>query len=258
MAEAGALSAPSPFTSDKGRKRWFPLESNPDVMNKYIAKMGWPAQAYRFTDVYSTEDWALAMVPQPVLGVVMLFPIKESTEKYREEEAARIKESAEAPNPNLYYMKQTVGNACGTVGLLHCALNASISKGISLDKDCFLHRFWEKTQQLTPAEIAQALHDEDELEEVHEEAAQQGQSDQIAREEKVNTHFVCLTEMDGVLYELDGRKEGPVPHGSTSPDTLLQDACVVVKQFMHRDPGELRQARVFTIVALAPAVTDDA
>lgn len=34
---------------------------------------------------------------------------------------------------------------------------------------------------------------EDELEEVHEEAAQQGQSEQIAREEKINTHFICLT-----------------------------------------------------------------
>lgn len=34
---------------------------------------------------------------------------------------------------------------------------------------------------------------EDELEEVHEEAAQEGQSNQIARDEKVNTHFVCLT-----------------------------------------------------------------
>ncbi|CAN0101751.1 unnamed protein product [Ectocarpus sp. 13 AM-2016] len=95
---------------------------------------------------------------------------------------------------------------------------------------------------------------EDELEEVHEEAAQGGQSDQIAREEKINTHFVCLTEMDGTLYELDGRKESPVPHGSTSPATLLQDACAVVKQFMDRDPGELR----FTIVALAPAATDEA
>lgn len=50
----------------------------------------------------------------------------------------------------------------------------------------------------------------------------------------------CPSEVDGVLYELDGRKDAPVPHGSTSPDTLLQDACAVVKQFMDRDPGELR------------------
>lgn len=49
--------------------------------------------------------------------------------------------------------------------------------------------------------------------------------------------------MDGVLYELDGRKEGPVPHGPTSSATLLQDACAVVKQFMDRDPGELRRGR---------------
>lgn len=58
----------------------------------------------RFTDVYSTEDWALAMVPQPVLGVVMLFPIKDSTEKHREEEAARIRDAAEATSPEVYFM----------------------------------------------------------------------------------------------------------------------------------------------------------
>ena len=36
--------------------------------------------------------------------------------------------------------------------------------------------------------------------------------------------------------------------------TLLADACKVVKQFMARDPGELR----FTIVALAEAGGGDA
>ena len=30
-----------------------------------------------YHDVLSTEDWALAMLPQPILGVLMLFPIKD-------------------------------------------------------------------------------------------------------------------------------------------------------------------------------------
>ena len=29
-------------------------------------------------DVLSTEDWALEMVPRPVIAVLMLFPIKEA------------------------------------------------------------------------------------------------------------------------------------------------------------------------------------
>lgn len=41
--------------------------------------------------------------------------------------------------------------------------------------------------------VANTNRQEDELEEVHEEAAQEGQSEQIARDEKVNTHFVCLS-----------------------------------------------------------------
>ena len=52
---------------------------------------------------------------------------------------------------------------------------------------------------------------------------------------------------DGHLYELDGRKSGPVNHGPSSPDSLLEDATSVVKRFMERDPEELR----FTIIALA-------
>ena len=66
----------------------------------------------------------------------------------------------------------------------------------------------------------------------------------------VDTHFICFTEVGGCLYELDGRKAFPINHGSSSPETMLADACKVVKGFMERDPEEQR----FTIVALAPAV----
>lgn len=56
---------------------------------------------------------------------------------------------------------------------------------------------------------------DDEIEEVHEEAAQEGQSEQIAQGE-VDTHFVCFVEKEGHLYELDGRKSFPINHGPRS------------------------------------------
>ena len=59
--------------------------------------------------------------------------------------------------------------------------------------------------------------------------------------------FFLLRHVDGCLYELDGRKSFPINHGPSSSDTLLEDACKVVRKFMERDPDEVR----FTIVALA-------
>ena len=65
-------------------KHWFPLESNPEVMTQYAGKLGLDTSSdgLWFHDVLSTEDWAFAMVPQPVLGVLMLFPIKENVRLY--------------------------------------------------------------------------------------------------------------------------------------------------------------------------------
>lgn len=49
----------------------------------------------------------------------------------------------------------------------------------------------------------------------------------------MNLHFVCLTERDGRLYELDGNKKQPIDHGKTSKDTFLtvswMSACVYAR-----------------------------
>jgi ubiquitin carboxyl-terminal hydrolase L3 len=50
-----------------------PLESNPEVMNPYIEKLGLRTDLFCFQEVLSTEEWALAMIPQPVLGILMLY-----------------------------------------------------------------------------------------------------------------------------------------------------------------------------------------
>lgn len=52
----------------------------------------------------------------------------------------------------------------------------------------------------------------------------------------------------GQLWELDGRRRGPVPHGPTTPDSLLPDAAAVIKQLISTTPS-----LNFSLVALGPA-----
>lgn len=60
-------------------------------------------------------------------------------------------------------------------------------------------------------------------------------------------HFVCFVNHDGTLYQLDGRKDAPIRHGTTCPDSFLADTAEVIRSsFMAADPSEHR----FTIVAL--------
>ena len=62
-------------------QRWLPIESNPEVMNKFLHNCGLPADKWAITDVYGLDEALLAMLPQPVLSLMLLFPINE---KYKE------------------------------------------------------------------------------------------------------------------------------------------------------------------------------
>ena len=51
---------------------------------------------------------------------------------YEAEERKRIEEKGQEVSPSVYFMRQTIGNACGTVGLLH-ALGNNVDR-LSLSK----------------------------------------------------------------------------------------------------------------------------
>jgi ubiquitin carboxyl-terminal hydrolase L3 len=59
------------------------------------------------------------MIPRPTKAVVLLFPITENYRKDSEAEVKKIQEKGQEVSSNIVFFKQTISNACGTIGLLH-------------------------------------------------------------------------------------------------------------------------------------------
>jgi ubiquitin carboxyl-terminal hydrolase L3 len=239
------------------QQHWLPVESNPETFNNYATKLGLDISQVSFIDVLSTEEWALEMVPSPIYAMACLFPIKEASEAHKaSEEALRVAnltskgESYIDPSRSVFFIKQSIPNACGTIALIHAIANAiGTIPDSSLSSDSWLQTFISKHITSSPDEKALALENDKALEAAHDAAVQDGQSDIV---DDTWQHFFCLVENNGILYELDGRKQSPISHGPTSQVTFLTDCITVIRGFMARDPEELR----FTMLALTKTIQE--
>ncbi|XP_022328361.1 ubiquitin carboxyl-terminal hydrolase-like [Crassostrea virginica] len=215
---------------------WIPLESNPDVLNKYIHNLGVPKE-WQFVDVYGLDSDLLSMVPRPVAAVVLLYPITEKSE------ATPLGEKKS--DAGLYFVKQTIRNACGTVAIVHALANNQ-DKIAFLDDKHFA-KFLKTTLNLSAEKRAEILQEDQDMGSAHDDTAQEGQTKAPSSDSDINTHFVSFVCKDGGLYQLNGRDEAPIYHGPSTADTLLEDTAKVAKQFMERDPDEVK----FTLMALS-------
>eukprot|EP00037_Helgoeca_nana_P010488 m.92612 g.92612 ORF g.92612 m.92612 type:complete len:230 (+) comp20233_c0_seq1:353-1042(+) len=226
---------------------WLPLESNPDVINKFLGQLGVSTE-YQAFDVFGTDPELLVMVPQPCIAVLLLFPMSEAHEAHSAVQKAKIEaEGQEVAAPaSTFYMTQTIGNACGTIGIIHAIANHTDK--IKLEDGGFMQEYLERVKDLGPDAKCEALEQTEGVAEKHEAAAQEGQTE-VAEDTRVNAHFICITYVDNTLIELDGRKGRPISHGATTADTFLADATKVCKDFMARDPDSVD----FTMMAVSKA-----
>lgn len=215
---------------------WIPLESNPDVLNKYIHNLGVPKE-WQFVDVYGLEPDLLGMVPKPVAAVVLLYPITDKSE------ATALGEQKQ--DSDLYFVKQTIKNACGTVAIVHALANNKDEIKFLEDKP--FAKFLKNTANMSPEKRAEVLQEDTDMGSAHDDTAQEGQTKAPPSESQLNTHFVSFVCKNGGLYQLNGRDDAPTYHGPTTPDSLLEDMAKVAKQFMERDPEEVN----FTLMALS-------
>lgn len=206
------------------QKAFVPLENNPEVMTKLAHKLGL-SEGYAFHDVYSlTDPDLLALVPRPALALLFIYPTTAEAEKYYAEENTREADyDGTGGEPVLFY-RQRIVDACGLIGLLHCITNptrSAINAGSDLDI------LIKQALPLKPEARAQLLVDSDMLEAAHGEAAQQGQSEAPPPGQCGPSAFIAFAKgSDGHLYELEGRRKGPVDRGAlpADADVLSEEA----------------------------------
>lgn len=104
-------------------KAYIPLESDPEVFTQLLHNLGAPS--LEFHDVFSIDDPDLmAIIPRPVLALLLVFPTSETYEKQKSaEEAARSAYEGFGPDEDVIWFKQTIHNACGFYGILHAISN---------------------------------------------------------------------------------------------------------------------------------------
>ena len=215
---------------------WLPVEANPEVFNAFAAKMGFPTSELVWQDVLSHEDWALEMLPTPVRACAMVYEIVPQQEAFRAaEEAARA--AAPAPPALPFWMVQQIPNACGTLALLHAAVNAVQSGDVAAAEGSWLARYIAAAAPLDPVAREALLAADETLAAQHAEAVQEGQSAVV---DDTWQHFVCFTCVAGRLWELDGRKGGPIDHGACDKAGVLAASVGVMKFYMARNPESLR------------------
>lgn len=191
----------------KDNQNWVGLESNPEVLTEYAHKLG-VDKSWGFSDVVGLDEEALKMVPEPCLGLIFLYPFSQLEAHKRK----RGRDKGRATD-GVWFMSQTIGNACGAVALMHTVMNcmAQVSKG-SGGK---LAGFAKDAESVSPHARGKLFGSA--MRELHDGVAAQGQTDAPKPNADLDFHFISLVSVDGTLFELDGNNDGPINCGAIEP-----------------------------------------
>lgn len=209
-------------------------ESNPDSINEYLLKLG-VDERFAVSDILGFDEEMLGFVVKPVNAVIFLYPLDGENIEQDLSLLSETDEEREAKDlelgEDLYTIKQTISNACGTIALIHAlANNLSLFK---FKEDSIVKKFIDSTMDKSPIERGLLLEEEKELARAHEECAESGDS---AMNMRSNLHFVALVEHKNYLWKVDGRKEKPsIRVNTATSDSVLESAAEYARAFMKKN-----------------------
>ncbi|OJJ47959.1 hypothetical protein ASPZODRAFT_15403 [Penicilliopsis zonata CBS 506.65] len=236
-------------------KAFVPLENNPEVMSHLVHQLGL-SPSLGFTDVYSIDEPdLLAFVPRPAHALLLVFPVSPSYESSRITEDTPLTEyTGSGPAEPVMWFKQTIRNACGLIGLLHAVANGEPRKQVIAGSD--LETLLRDAEPLEPLARADLLYESKALESAHADAARRGDTTAPDAGDNVDLHFVAFVcAADGNLWELDGRRKGPLARGALLPgeDALSDRALDMgVRRFLKNEAQAGNPDLRFSLISLGP------
>lgn len=223
-------------------------------MTSLVHKLGL-SETTAFHDVYSIDDPdLLAFVPRPAHALLLVFPISKTYETARiDEDSSKQEYAGFGPNEEVIWYKQTIGNACGLIGILHAVSNGQARSLITPDSS--LAKLLDDVIPLKPEDRAELLYESKDLESAHQAAAATGDSAAPGAADDIDLHYVCFVKSkSGHLWEMDGRRKGPLDRGRLKPDedVLSQQALNQgVRSFLNREAGAGGGDLRFSLIALS-------
>lgn len=187
--ESKSLEGSQPSESND---RWIPLESNPEVFNSWASQAGLVTAQDQFVDIYGLDDDLLSIIPKPTKAVILLFPDNPAIKaKQGEHDDKIMKEGQYSIDETLFFVKQDISNACGTIALIHAIANSEVT----YVPDSPLQNFIIECKNRTPEERSQFLSSTDLFTKIHLDSSALGQTQQpTSDEDGMNTdlHFSCF------------------------------------------------------------------
>jgi len=208
---------------------WVPLECNPKVFNGWANQAGLEPSDQYF-DLYGLDSELLSMIPRPVKAVVLVFPWEEARYRRAAEDERLAKEGGPKVDESVFWMKQTIHNACGAMAIIHGLANTDVT----LSPSSPLRKFFDECRSKPPLERSKLLEATPIFADIHASVATAGQSALPLIDAHADQGYTCFVSAPGEgntgrrVVELDGARAGPVESGECTD--LLEDVVRIVRE----------------------------